>query len=96
MQVIYEQDGIRITSTPVRPHVSDLGPVIYEALLWRAGCGSIMGVHLRTYVRLQVFHYATPGPVALRLDWNNISITFSGKLNLDGSAVKSHISLMCF
>ena len=69
---------------------------IYEALLWRAGCDSIMGVHLRTYVRLQVFHYATPGPVALRLDWNNISITFSGKLNLDGSAVKSHISLMCF
>ena len=41
-----------------------------------------------------MFHYATPGPVALRLDWNNISFTFSGKLNLDGSVVKSHISLM--
>ena len=27
MQVIYEEDGIRVTSTPVRPHASDFGQV---------------------------------------------------------------------
>ena len=44
-------------------------------------------------VHLQVFHYATPGPVALRLDWNNMSFTFSGKLGLIHLAVCSqHIS----
>jgi hypothetical protein len=29
--------------------------------------------------RMQVFHYATAGPVAYRLDWGNMSFCFSGK-----------------
>ncbi|KAK9811899.1 hypothetical protein WJX72_012114 [[Myrmecia] bisecta] len=40
-QVIYEQNGVKITSTPVN-------------------------------------HYNTSGPVALRLDWNGLSFTYSG------------------
>ena len=27
-----------------------------------------------------VYHYETEGPVALRLDWNGISVTYSGML----------------
>ena len=27
-----------------------------------------------------VDHYATDGPVALRLDWNSLSVTYSGAL----------------
>ena len=40
-QVVYEKDGLRITSTPVD-------------------------------------HYHTDGPVAYRLDWNGLSVTYSG------------------
>lgn len=28
-----------------------------------------------------VSHYKTEGPVALRLDWNGLSVTYSGKLH---------------
>ena len=41
LQVLYEKDGLRITSTPVD-------------------------------------HYHTAGPVAYRLDWNGLSVTYSG------------------
>lgn len=42
-QVVYNQNGVRILSTPVE-------------------------------------HYGVPGPVALRLEWNDLVFTYSGKI----------------
>lgn len=39
------------------------------------------------------FHYDTPGPVSLKLRWNNITITYSGNVCCESRTAAKHIAL---
>ena len=48
------------------------------------------GVHITS---TPVSHYKTEGPVALRLDWNGLSVTYSGNLHAGSDQIRSFSDL---